>query len=97
VIELARGPGSLTMPTSEDGPTSPTSKTQTLIDYLQRQIDTGVLLPGDRLPSARQLRAEHDVSITVVREAINNLKARGYVTGVPGVAVFVAARPPPGT
>jgi DNA-binding GntR family transcriptional regulator len=32
------------------------------------------------------------VSITVVREAVNYLKATGVLVGVPGVAVFVAER-----
>lgn len=71
----------------------PSTKTQALIDHLKGQIDAGVLKPGDRLPSAAQLRAEHGVSITVVREAILHLKAIGYVEGVPGVAVFVRERP----
>jgi DNA-binding GntR family transcriptional regulator len=41
------------------------------------------------------LRAQFDCSITPVREAVNWLKAVGYVTGVPGVRVFVAD-PQPG-
>ncbi|MFY1675231.1 winged helix-turn-helix domain-containing protein [Plantactinospora sp. WMMB334] len=67
-----------------------TSKTQKIIDDLTRKIAAGELKPGDQIPSAADLRAEYGVSITVVRGAINWLKATGVVKGVPGVGVFVA-------
>ena len=66
-----------------------TSKTQRIIDDITEQIDSGQLRPGDQLPSASELRAQYGVSITVVRGAINWLKATGVVEGVPGVGVFV--------
>jgi GntR family transcriptional regulator len=70
-----------------------TSKTRAIIDDLTRQIEDGVLQPGDRLPSAVQLCEQYEVSITVVRDAVLWLKAIGLVEGVPGVGVFVAPRP----
>ena len=69
-----------------------TSKTQAVIDNITRQIEDGVLQPGDRLPSAVQLREQYEVSTTVVRGAMLWLKAIGLVEGVPGVGVFVADR-----
>ncbi len=69
-----------------------TSKTQAVIDDIARQIEDGVLKPGDRLPSAVQLCEQYDVSTTVVRGAVLWLKASGMVQGVPGVGVFVAPR-----
>lgn len=92
MISLGRGPGSVAMPAA--------SKTQLLIRYLLGEIESGRLQPGDRIPTAAKLReiggqlADQDepVSITVVREAVNWLKARGLVEGMPGVAVFVAER-----
>jgi DNA-binding GntR family transcriptional regulator len=72
-----------------------TSKTQRVIDDLRQQIESGRLKPGDQLPSATALRAQYGVSITVVRSAVNWLKAVGLVEGVPGVGVFVAERPLP--
>ncbi len=69
-----------------------TSKTRAVIDNITRQIEDGVLKPGDRLPSAVQLCEQYEVSITVVRDAVLWLKARGLVQGVPGVGVFVVPR-----
>ena len=75
------------------------SKTQKLVNYILNEISTGRLRPGAKIPSATELRViggtledveEERVSITVVREAINYLKATGVLVGVPGVGVFVA-------
>ncbi|WP_088992825.1 GntR family transcriptional regulator [Micromonospora echinaurantiaca] len=42
------------------------------------------------LPSTAQLRAQHGVSTTVVRQAILVLQTQGWVQGVHGLGVFVA-------
>lgn len=84
MIYSGRGPGSVAMPAA--------SKTQRLINHLLGEIESGRLRPGDQIPSAAKLREQHAVSITVVREAINYLKATGVLVGVPGVGVFVAER-----
>jgi GntR family transcriptional regulator len=73
------------------------SKTQTLINYLLSEIEAGRLQPGDKIPSATELRRiaaelvgeDKPVSITVVREAVNYLKATGVLEGLSGVGVFV--------
>ncbi|MBB4959981.1 DNA-binding FadR family transcriptional regulator [Micromonospora polyrhachis] len=56
------------------------------------KIESGELAPGAQLPSTAELRAQYGVSITVVRGAINWLKAKGMVEGMSGVGVFVAER-----
>ena len=65
------------------------SKTQQVIDDITAQIESGQLRPGDRLPSTAELRAQYGVSITVVRNAVQWLKAKGLVEGLSGVGVFV--------
>ncbi|KUL39512.1 winged helix-turn-helix domain-containing protein [Actinoplanes awajinensis] len=65
------------------------SKTQSLIDDISTQIASGRLKPGDRLPSTAELREQYGVSITVVRNAVQWLKAKGLVEGLSGVGVFV--------
>jgi GntR family transcriptional regulator len=80
VISLARGPGSISVPTS---------KSQQVVDWITGEIAAGRFRPGEPIPSARALREQFDVSTTVVREAVLRLKAAGVLEGLPGVAVYV--------
>ncbi|UJW84003.1 FadR/GntR family transcriptional regulator [Devosia sp. SL43] len=66
---------------------------QAVIDELKRQIQTGALSIGDRLPTEPQLEAQFDVSRTVVREAIADLRAAGLVTPIQGKGMFVTDSP----
>ncbi len=63
---------------------------QRVIDQLRLQIETGKLRAGDQLPTEPQLEAEFDVSRTVVREAIADLRAAGLVQPIQGKGVFVS-------
>lgn len=63
---------------------------QQLIDQLRGQIEAGELKEGDQLPTEPQLEASFGVSRTVVREAIADLRAAGYVKPVQGKGVFVS-------
>lgn len=56
---------------------------------IRRLIETGVLQPGDRLPSERELQEQFSVSRTSIREALRVLEALGFVTVQPGVGAFV--------
>ncbi|SAH94453.1 GntR family transcriptional regulator [Bordetella ansorpii] len=60
-----------------------------LAALLATQIHQGVLAPGDRLPTERELVEAHGVSRAVVREAIARLKSEGLVTSQQGKGVFV--------
>ena len=60
---------------------------------LAEQIESGLLQPGDQLPTEQQLALAHGVSRTVVREAVHQLKSKALVTSRQGSGVFVAARP----
>jgi len=62
---------------------------QKIADDIARQIESGVLKPGDRLPSTRQLCDLYEVSETVIRFTMIQLKARGLVYGQPGRGVYV--------
>ncbi|MEV4812942.1 GntR family transcriptional regulator [Micromonospora avicenniae] len=63
-----------------------------LADHIRARIESGEWVPGDKLPSTAQLKVEHGVSQTVVRQAILVLQTQGLVEGVHGVGVFVAER-----
>lgn len=66
---------------------------QTLSDQvvksLTERISSGQYKLGQRLPSEQELIDEFNVSRTVVREAIANLRAGGWVTTMQGVGAFV--------
>jgi len=59
-------------------------------DHLLHRITGERMVPGDRLPSERQLGEEFGVSRTVVREAIRLLSARGLVSSRSGSGIVVA-------
>lgn len=65
-----------------------------LRELLQGQIDSGRLLPGSKLPSARELGETYDVSRITVRQAIKDLDNMGYLDTWPGKGIFVANRKP---
>ncbi|MEU4363196.1 FCD domain-containing protein [Promicromonospora sp. NPDC023987] len=51
----------------------------TLVESLRTRIVDGDIAPGEKLPSEPRLAAEHQVSRTVVREAIARLNLEGLV------------------
>jgi GntR family histidine utilization transcriptional repressor len=67
----------------------PVSKTQKLIDHIRAQIASGAWPPGYRLPSRPELMREHNVSLTVVRDAQKELLLRGELVSLPAVGYFV--------
>lgn len=77
----------MSLPTREI--TVPTSKTQWFIDYIRGQIASGAWPPGHKLPSRTELMREHEVSLTVVRDAQNYLRAVGELVSIPGVGYYV--------
>jgi hypothetical protein len=60
---------------------------------IRGQVASGQWLPGQRVPSEKQLGDIYAVSRTTVRQAVNNLVARGLLYHVKGKGTFVC-RPP---
>ena len=60
---------------------------------LRSAIADGVLAPGARVPSEAQLSRGYEVSRTVVREAVSQLRAEGLVETFQGRGSFIAATP----
>jgi len=60
-------------------------------NFVRRQILQGQLTPGDRLPTEREMAAQHGVSRAVIREAVAKLLHEGLVTSRQGVGAFVAS------
>ncbi|MDF0601710.1 FadR/GntR family transcriptional regulator [Psychromarinibacter sp. C21-152] len=59
-----------------------------LSELIRQDIVSGVVKPGDRLPSEAELVRKHSVSRTVVREAISALRSDGLVEARRGSGVY---------
>jgi len=60
-----------------------------LREALRSGIRSGMLGPGQRMPATREIARLYGVSRGTVLAAIDDLKAEGYVRGVPGSGTFV--------
>jgi GntR family transcriptional regulator len=76
------------MPVDRDGPVS--LDVQIRNDLLAKFLSQE-LVPGDPLPSERELRAQYGVSRTTVRLALRDLTRSGFVYSIPGKGSFVAS------
>ena len=65
-----------------------------LSDLITKELETmiieGLLKPGDRLPPERELAERFDVSRPSLREAIQNLKAKGMVISRQGGGNYIS-------
>ena len=61
-----------------------------LEEILRRQIESGALKPGDRLPPENDLATLYDISRMTARRATNALVTEGVLVRHPGKGTFVA-------
>lgn len=59
---------------------------------LRRLMLTGVLPPGSRLPSVRELAGQLAINPNTIQRAYESLEAEGYVYSIPGKGSFAAPR-----
>ena len=59
------------------------------------RIAAGELAPGDRIPSTRQLTADHGIAMATATKVIATLREQGLVQPRPGVGTVVAAQAGP--
>jgi GntR family L-lactate dehydrogenase operon transcriptional regulator len=64
-----------------------------LTDQLEQIVRSRGLVPGDRLPSERQLSQDLDVSRSSLREAIQKLQSRGVLETRRGGGTYVSQPP----
>lgn len=62
---------------------------QALVEVISTEIRNGVLKPGEKLPTETAIMAQHNVSRTVVREAMSHLQAERLVQTRHGIGTFV--------
>ena len=72
----------------------PLQRYEQIAERLAADIRSGLLAPGERLPSERELARALEVSRASVREALAALQLRGVVETRPGAGTFVTAEPP---
>ena len=73
---------------------------ETLADTIRRQIQEGVMLPGEKIPSVRRASQQYHLSISTVIRAFLLLESQGLIESRPQSGYFVrlrqAAACPPG-
>ncbi len=71
-----------------------TQSKEPIFEQIQAQIlrfiQAGVLSPGDRLPSVRQLAQENGINPNTVSKAYIELEKSGYVHNIPKKGVYVS-------
>jgi DNA-binding FadR family transcriptional regulator len=72
----------------------PLQRYEQIAERLAADIRSGLLAPGERLPSERELARSLEVSRASVREALAALQLRGVVETRAGAGTFVTAEPP---
>ncbi len=69
----------------------PSKLTQTITDKLRSMISEGILRPGDKLPTEKELCDGFGVGRSSVREALGSLEHMGLIESRPGVGRFLSA------
>jgi GntR family transcriptional regulator len=59
-------------------------------DALRERVQGGEWLPGEQLPTLRDLAEAYGVSVSTVRRALGILKDEGLITVTPGWGIFRA-------
>lgn len=60
---------------------------------LRKQMQNGLLNPGDKVPSLNEIQEKYGVSVTTANRVFQQLKSEGLTYAKPGVGTVVAARP----
>ena len=60
-----------------------------IADAFRRQIEAGVLSPGDKLPSVRELSASLTINPNTIQRAYRELENGGWIESAPGKGSFV--------
>ncbi len=68
----------------------PEKAASAIVQQIEQLILRGVLRPGERLPSERELATRFEVSRPTLRDALAELEIRGLVVTRPGAGAFVA-------
>lgn len=60
---------------------------------IRTQIERGLLKPGDKIPTTKELADKYDTSVGTARKAVEILLEAEILEGRQGLGVFVAEKP----
>lgn len=66
-----------------------------IVDTFRAQIASGILQPGDKLPSVRELAAQLSINPNTIQRAYREMEMSGYIQTVPGKGCFVCGAAAP--
>ena len=64
-----------------------------VMDGMKEQISTGILQPGEKLPSVRELAAALTINPNTIQRSYRQLEMEGWIVSVPGKGCFVSGQP----
>ena len=64
-----------------------------IVDDLRQQIAMGVLPPGEKLPSVRDLAAQLSINPNTIQRAYRQLEMEGWICTVAGKGCFACEKP----
>ena len=67
-----------------------------IVDNFRAQIAAGILQPGEKLPSVRELAAQLSINPNTIQRAYRELEAKGIIQTLPGKGCFVCGAEAPG-
>jgi GntR family transcriptional regulator len=62
-------------------------------DGIREQIRTGILCPGDKLPSVRELATTLTINPNTIQRAYRELEIQGWVASMAGKGCFICGVP----
>lgn len=62
-----------------------------IIDGIREQITAGILAPGEKLPSVRELAATLAINPNTIQRSYRSLELEGWIATVPGKGCFVCS------
>ena len=67
-----------------------------IVENLRSQIAAGILQPGDKLPSVRELAAQLSINPNTIQRAYRELEQQGVIQTLAGKGCFVCSSAEPG-
>ena len=66
-----------------------------IVENFRSQIASGVLQPGDKLPSVRELAQQLSINPNTIQRAYREMEVKGYIQTIPGKGAFACGEASP--